>query len=63
MCERTSGPSVEKRLERIEDTIRVLAWWLVEAQTGFAERDARGVEEFLDGKRKPHWRSAPGSGK
>jgi hypothetical protein len=35
------------RLDRIERAITTLAWWLVQAQTGFGERDARGIEDIL----------------
>jgi hypothetical protein len=42
---------VAQRLERLEKTMRTLAWWLVQAQTGFGDRDAQGIEDILDGKR------------
>jgi hypothetical protein len=42
--------SVDERLERIEKALRTLAWWLVQAQTGFGQHDARGIEDILDGK-------------
>jgi hypothetical protein len=43
---------VEEAMARMEKAIRTLAWWLVEAQTGFAERDARGIDDILDGRGK-----------
>jgi hypothetical protein len=59
----------DEQIERIEDAIRVLAWWLVQAQTGFGQQDARGIEDILDGKRRAPWRvdndigpPAPGEG-
>ena len=39
------------RLERIEYAVRTMAWWLVQAQTGFGQQDARGIEDILNGKR------------
>lgn len=39
------------RLERVEYALRTMAWWLVQAQTGFGREDARGIDEILDGKR------------
>lgn len=38
------------RLARIEKAITTLAWWLVEAQTGFGEQDARGIDAILKGE-------------
>lgn len=38
------------RLDRIEEAVRTMAWWLVQAQTGFGQQDARGIEDILDGK-------------
>jgi hypothetical protein len=40
---------LEKRLDRIELAIRTLAFQLVEAQTGFGERDAQGIAWILEG--------------
>jgi hypothetical protein len=36
------------RIERLEQTVKTLAWWLVQAQTGFGEQDARGIEALLN---------------
>jgi hypothetical protein len=44
--------SVEERLDRIEEAIRTLAYWLVQAQTGFNEQDAKGIIKILDGERQ-----------
>jgi hypothetical protein len=41
---------VNTRLDRIEEAVRTMAWWLVQAQTGFGQQDARGIEDILDGK-------------
>lgn len=38
------------RLDRIEEAVRTMAWWLVAAQTGFGQIDAQGIERILDGK-------------
>lgn len=40
---------IEKRVGRCEDAIRTMAHWLVQAQTGFGEQDAKGIEDILDG--------------
>lgn len=42
---------LEAQVKRQDEAIRTLATWLVQAQTGFGARDARGIEEILDGKR------------
>jgi len=47
---RPDSRQLEERLERIEQAIRTMARWLVEAQTGFNLQDARGIEDILDGK-------------
>ena len=39
-----------QKVERIEKAVSTMAWWLVQAQTGFAERDARGIEDILAGR-------------
>jgi hypothetical protein len=36
------------RVERQEKALRTLVWWLVQAQTGFGQHDARGIEDILD---------------
>lgn len=42
--------TIEERLERIEKAVDTLGWWLVQAQTGFSERDARGISDILNGR-------------
>ncbi len=37
-----------ERIDRLEKAMRVLASWLVQAQTGFGVQDARGIEHILD---------------
>ncbi len=37
----------DERLDRIEKAITTMAWWLVQAQTGFGVQDARGIEDIL----------------
>lgn len=39
------------RLARLELAVETLATWLVEAQTGFGERDAVGIHGILQGRR------------
>ena len=34
---------------RLEKAVGTMAWWLVQAQTGFGEHDARGIEAILRG--------------
>ena len=41
--------TLEERIERLERAVGTMAWWLVQAQTGFGERDARGIERILAG--------------
>jgi hypothetical protein len=41
----------EGRFERIEKAVSTMAWRLAQAQTGFGERDARGIEDILRGGR------------
>ncbi len=38
---------MDARIARIEKAIATMAWWLVQAQTGFGEEDARGIEDIL----------------
>lgn len=40
---------LEAHLARIEKAVSTMAWWLVQAQTGFGHRDARGIQDILDG--------------
>jgi len=41
---------IEKRLDRHELAIGTMAQWLVQAQTGFSEKDAEGIEKILRGE-------------
>lgn len=41
---------LEANLDRIEQAIDALAWWLVSAQTGFSRQDAAGIDDILWGK-------------
>lgn len=43
-----TAPTIEERLDRIENAIGTLAWWLVEAQTGFGQKDAQGICRILE---------------
>lgn len=47
-----SSIPVEERLERLEKALSVMAWWLVQAQTGFGTQDARGIDDILQGVKK-----------
>lgn len=42
---------LRQRVERLEKAVGTMASWLVQAQTGFGERDALGIEEILRGER------------
>ena len=37
----------DERIRRLEEAVGTMAWWLVQAQTGFGEQDARGIERIL----------------
>ena len=37
------------RIARLELAVETMASWLVQAQTGFGERDAKGIHKILDG--------------
>jgi hypothetical protein len=39
-------------LARQREAISTMAWWLVQAQTGFGMQDARGIEDILSGTRR-----------
>ncbi len=41
---------IEQRVERIEKAVRTLAYWLVQAQTGFGQQDAEGIDRILSGE-------------
>ena len=46
--------TVEEKVDRLRDVIVILSGWLVQAQTGFGEHDARGIENLLTyGQTKP----------
>jgi len=42
---------IEHRLDRIELAISTMAAWSVQAQTGFSEKDAAGIEKILRGEK------------
>ncbi len=42
-----------ERLDRLERAVTAMAWWLVQAQTGFGVRDARAIEDILSGAKPP----------
>lgn len=42
---------IEQRLDRIEEAVSTMAHWLVEAQTGFGEQDAQGIDKILRGEK------------
>lgn len=41
---------IEQRLDRIEKAVSTMASWLVQAQTGFGQRDAEGIDKILRGE-------------
>jgi hypothetical protein len=43
---------VERRLDRHEEAINTMASWLVQAQTGFGQKDAEGIEKILRGEKE-----------
>jgi hypothetical protein len=52
MSDTTTNPMPapnEVRIERLERAVDTMAAWLVQAQTGFAERDYRGIAAILRG--------------
>lgn len=53
-----TNEEIEANLNRIELAIYTLAWWLVQAQTGFSEKDAAGVVDILWGKNREFARDA-----
>ncbi len=40
---------LQAQIARIDKAVSTMAWWLVQAQTGFGQRDARGIQDILDG--------------
>ena len=48
----SDSPSLEERLDRLERAVTAMAWWLVQAQTGFAQRDAEAITAILRGERQ-----------
>lgn len=43
-----TADQLAERLDRIEKAITTMAWWLVQAQTGFGQKDAEGIERILE---------------
>lgn len=48
---------IERRLDKLEAqekrtiaAVSTLAYWLVQAQTGFGQKDAEGIEKILRGE-------------
>lgn len=41
---------IEQRVERIEKAVSTMAYWLVQAQTGFGQQDAEGIDKILRGE-------------
>lgn len=41
---------IEQRVERLEKAVGTMAHWLVQAQTGFGQKDAEGIEKILRGE-------------
>jgi uncharacterized coiled-coil protein SlyX len=41
---------IEQRQDRQEKAISTMASWLVQAQTGFGQADASGIEKILRGE-------------
>ena len=37
-------------VELLKEAVTTMAWWLVQAQTGFGKQDAEGIERILAGK-------------
>jgi hypothetical protein len=37
---------------RLKKAVETMAWWLVQAQTGFGVQDARGIEDILKAARE-----------
>jgi hypothetical protein len=40
---------LKQQVERQDKALRTLVVWLVQAQTGFGQQDAKGIEAILDG--------------
>lgn len=38
---------------RLQKAVDTMAWWLVQAQTGFGEQDARGISDILNARPAP----------
>lgn len=41
---------IEQRVERLEKAVSTMAYWLVQAQTGFGQKDAEGIDKILRGE-------------
>jgi hypothetical protein len=48
----TEVNKIDKRLDRIEMAIAMMAQWMAQAQTGFGAHDAEKVEKILRGEIK-----------
>ena len=42
----------QKRIRRLEQTVKTLAAWLVQAQTGFGIQDMRAIEDDIHRSRE-----------
>lgn len=42
----------QRRIRALEQTVKTLAAWLVQAQTGFGIQDLRGIEDDIASSRK-----------
>ena len=45
----TDYTKLAEQVERLEKALLTLAWWLVQAQTGFGRKDAEGIEKIVRG--------------
>ncbi|MET0786569.1 MAG: hypothetical protein ABWY25_07685 [Paenisporosarcina sp.] len=51
----------ERRLNRLEDAVETMAAWLVQAQTGFGQKDYEGIKAILEGTYKEEHKPDTGS--
>jgi hypothetical protein len=49
---------LDRRLDRIELAISMMAMWLVQAQTGFSAQDASRIERILRGEKSEEKKDA-----
>ncbi len=54
---------LQAQIARIDKAVSTMAWWLVQAQTGFGQRDARGIQDILDGAPGIHASAEQSQGK